>query len=173
MAELTQEYVLSLFTYRDGNLFWRESRGNQVKAGDIAGTIRKDKYSLISINNELYLSHRLIFLYHDGVLPEFLDHIDGNPSNNAINNLREATTQENHRNRKKCLSMNGKLATSKYKGVTWDKHHKKWRNRIWIDGKQKHLGYFTSEIEAAKAYNRAAIKYFGEFACLNILPQPL
>jgi len=56
---------------------------------------------------------------------------------------------------------------SKYKGVHWHKLHKKWAARITFERKQIHLGYFLSEIEAAKAYDRAAIKYHGEFAYLN------
>jgi hypothetical protein len=56
--------------------------------------------------------------------------------------------------------------TSKFKGVCWDTRGK-WRARITQSKKNKHLGYFTDEIEAAKAYNKAALKHFGEFAYLN------
>jgi hypothetical protein len=59
---------------------------------------------------------------------------------------------------------------SKYKGVTWHKKHKKWMAQIMCDRKKTHLGYFDCEIEAAKAYNSAALAAWGEFAGLNQLP---
>ena len=167
MAELTQELILSLFDYRDGNLFWKVLKTKSVKIGDLAGTLRIDGYRMICVNYKLYPAHRLIFLYHHGYLPKFLDHIDGNPSNNDINNLREATSRENNRNAKKRKSVNGKPTSSKYKGVYWDKRDKKWRVQIMSNGKRKSLGYFDSEIESAKTYDRAALEVHGEFAKLN------
>jgi outer membrane protein assembly factor BamD (BamD/ComL family) len=65
-----------------------------------------------------------------------------------------------------------KGSSSKYKGVAWHKRHKKWNAQIQINGKQKHLGYFTSEEEAALAYNKEAIKLFGEHALINEIETP-
>jgi hypothetical protein len=56
---------------------------------------------------------------------------------------------------------------SKYKGVTWSKHVRKWRVRVHINYGYKSIGYFKDEIEAAKAYDTAAKKYHGDFAVLN------
>jgi hypothetical protein len=106
-------------------------------------------------------------LYHHGYLPKYIDHIDGNRSNNDISNIREATKNQNGMNQKKQISHNGKPLSSIYKGVDWYKRYKKWRARIEISRKSKHLGYFTSERAAAQAYNCAAIDHFGEFAKLN------
>ena len=56
-----------------------------------------------------------------------------------------------------------------YKGVCLCKKSNKWRATIMIDGKNKHLGLFTNEEDAAQAYNTKAIELFGEFANLNII----
>lgn len=91
-----------------------------------------------------------------------VDHKDRNPFNNLDDNLRIATQQQNGANKLKkpgCASI--------YKGVTWNKAREKWRACITFNRKCIHLGYFTNEIEAAKAYNEATAKYFGEFAVLN------
>lgn len=171
--ELTQEYILSLFSYRDGNLFRKVHKSQNAQIGDLAGHIQKRGYRLIRINDKYYYAHRLIFLYHHGFLPRFLDHIDGDPANNYISNLREATKQENNRNKKKTKSVNGKQTSSDFKGVYWSKNNKKWVAQITINRKTKNLGHFISETMAAETYNTAATKYFGDYACLNIIPQPL
>ena len=161
MNELTQELVKELFEYKDGNLYWKIRRSG-IRKGYKAGTLRKDNYHSIGINNKIYLNHRLIFLYHHGYLPKFIDHIDRDKANNNIENLREVTLQQNNMNRK-----SHKNTSSIYKGVSWDKRYQKWKSQIEINGKSIHLGYFKSETEAAIAYNRAAIELFGEYAKLN------
>ena len=93
------------------------------------------------------------------------DHRDHNPLNNRRNNLRICTNQQNQMNQKP----QRRITSSKYKGVCWCKRHKKWQAQIMINKKVKYLGYFTSEIDAALAYNEGAKKYFGEFAYLNVI----
>ena len=167
MTELTQILLRELFEYVDGNLYRKTSPSRNVKIGDLAGCVNNHGYREIRISYKPYKAHRLIFLYHHGYLPKYLDHIDGNRSNNDISNIREATKNQNGMNQKKQISHNGKPLSSIYKGVDWYKRYKKWRARIEISRKSKLLGYFTSERAAAQAYNCAAINHFGEFAKLN------
>ena len=90
------------------------------------------------------------------------DHIDGNGLNNSRSNLRVCSCSENFMNRMPYLNR-----SSLYKGVDWHKATQKWRVRIKINRKERYLGVFNSEIEAAKTYDGAAIKLFGEFARIN------
>lgn len=92
-----------------------------------------------------------------------VDHIDGNPLNNQKNNLRICTRAENSRNRRKSWKK-----SSQYKGVSWDKTNKKWVASIRFDRRLAHLGSFSTEIEAAKTYNAAAIRLHGKYARLNV-----
>lgn len=95
-----------------------------------------------------------------------VDHIDGNGLNNQKQNLRLANRRENTQNRRKAQNKNGKPFSSQYKGVSFESN--KWRSKIVVDGKKINLGRFENELDAAKAYDTAAIKYFGSFAKLNL-----
>lgn len=104
--------------------------------------------------------HRLIMgLTNSEIL---CDHKDHNGLNNKKVNLRTATVAQNNYN-----STPRKNSTSKYLGVNWKCSNKKWVAQIRHNGVKVYLGIFESEIDAAVAYNRAAIKLFGEYANLN------
>lgn len=93
---------------------------------------------------------------------EQADHKNRNILDNRRSNLRVASNMQNQANRLKT-----KRSTSGYKGVSWFKHLGKWRADIQKDGKLRYLGHFSDKVEAAKAYDRAALELFGEFALLN------
>lgn len=118
-------------------------------------------YQLINGQRENILMHRLI----NNTPKKFsTDHIDHNTLNNLKYNLRTCTHQQNMHNRKQT-----KICSSKFKGVSWDKQTKKWRALIRFNNIKKSIGYFNDEIEAAEAYNTAAVKMFGKHAYLNII----
>lgn len=91
-----------------------------------------------------------------------VDHINHNTLDNRRCNLRICTNQQNNWNRASC-----KNSSSKFKGVSYYKPSKKWIAQICIDDKRKNLGYYKSEIQAAKIYDAKAKELFGKFAKLN------
>ena len=95
------------------------------------------------------------------------DHVNRNGLDNRRINLRPATYAQNGANR--ALLRNN---TSGYKGVHWDRRGRKWRAQIKVNDRSRYLGLFTDPVDAARAYNRAAMEAFGEFAWLNPVPQP-
>lgn len=126
------------------------------------------RFSVQKQGNTYYLNNsRKIILLHRLITncpkDKDIDHINGNGLDNRKCNLRICTHSENHQNRNKISTK----STSKYKGVYWYKSTSKWRALIQINGKQKSLGYFEREIEAAKAYNFAALRYFKDYARIN------
>jgi len=105
--------------------------------------------------------HRILLNPRKG---EEIDHIDGNRLNNQRSNLRLATSTQNKRNRGP-----RKDNTSGYKGVCWHKQRQKWAANIHDGNKYHSLGLHANKIDAAKAYNKAALEYHGEFAWINKL----
>jgi hypothetical protein len=91
-----------------------------------------------------------------------VDHRNGDGLDNRRSNLREATPAQNSAN-----SRLSRRSSTGLKGVTWYKRCSRWRAHITVDQKQRHLGYFDDPIEAAKAYDVAAIEAFGDFAHTN------
>lgn len=102
------------------------------------------------------------FIMGNNLKKPMIDHGDGNGCNNQRYNLRPCTPSENMMN-----SVSRKNSFSIYKCVYWNKIAKKWMANIRTNGKSTHLGYFNNEIDAARAYDAACIRYFGEFAHPN------
>ena len=134
----------------------------------LKGAISNSGYKIISLSkngiSKKYKVHRLVaieFVKNDNN-ESFVDHIDGNKLNNHWQNLRWCTKQQNSFNRKK-----QKNCSSKYKGVCFRKQRDKYESQIVKDGKYIFLGSFKKEKDAAKAYNKEAVKLFGKFAKLN------
>jgi len=110
-------------------------------------------------NSKRIFMHRLIMNTPPHLVCDHINHVG---LDNRKANLRNCTISQNNAN-----SRSSRNASSKYKGVSWDKRRKKWSAYIKKDFKQFNLGQFESETEAAKAYDTAAKKYHGEYALLN------
>jgi len=118
------------------------------------GTRRKDGYMVVGVGDRMWRVHRIIAsafgLDLSGGLQ--VDHINGNKSDNRLENLRSVTNQFNCTAFKKVAAG----ASSKFRGVHWHKRKGRWHSRIQVNGRQKHIGYYNNEIEAALAYDEAA-----------------
>jgi hypothetical protein len=109
---------------------------------------------------------KTIYMHNEIAQPppdRMVDHIDHNGLNNSRPNLQLATRSQNACNRRKRDSK----CTSKYKGVWFNKRENKWMSSIKVEGKRIFLGYFDNQLDAAKAYDKAARQYHGNFAVLN------
>lgn len=124
---------------------------------------RREKtiYARARIAGSLVYLHRWLVNAPDSAK---VNHWDGNGLHNWFDNLRVCTNAQNVRYQ--ILPRQGKR-TSRFKGVSWYRRDQCWRAYIVLDACQKHLGYFDDEVEAAKAYDAAAQKLFGDFAALN------
>lgn len=144
-----------------GEFFWARCPGKKMQPGKRAGWSAKRGYVSITLFGQDMRAHRLAWLFVYGEDPgnKLIDHVNSDPSDNRICNLRLATSADNARNMRK---VDG--TTSEYKGVSWYKRKKKWMAQIRINGKSTHLGYFHDEEAAHAAYWNAAQAAFGDFA---------
>jgi hypothetical protein len=161
---LTQERLKELIHYDPeiGVFTWLVDRG-PARKGALAVCICCEGYLHIRVDGVLWKAHRLAFLYMTGSFPEgFIDHADGDESNNKWVNLRPATQAQNQQN-----TPRRPVSKSGYKGVCWFSPARMWVAKIQANGTQHTLSYFKCPREAAHAYNKAAIELHGEFSVLN------
>ena len=156
---MNYELAHSLFEYKDGDLYWKENPGPQKRDSLKTGCVGAGGYIYTNYKKTQYKHHRLIFLMHHGYLPEMVDHIDGDKTNNRIENLRACTRTQNLLNSKKPVSN-----TSGIKNVWWRKTRGKWEVKFKVNKVVKYFGLYDdlelAELVAIEARN----KYHGEFA---------
>ena len=163
---LTQERLKDLLHYNpdNGHFTWIKTTSPRVKVGAVADIAISHGYKYIGIDKQKYRVHRLAWLYMCGKFPEYyVDHIDGNPLNNALSNLREATHKQNLFNSKKPIHN-----TSGYKGVHFHKGTNKWRAVAYVDNYPQHIGLFKTAEKASEAYQSWCVKNRGAFARLGV-----
>jgi hypothetical protein len=157
---ITQKLLKEYFYYLNGSLYWSFNKHYKAKKDQKAGCLAKNhRYRIIKIDGRPFAEHRAIFLYHNGYLPEFVDHIDGNTCNNKIENLRETTCSQNQYN-----SKTRKDSSTNIKNVRWHKASKKWIVSIKIDKKDKYFGIYEDIELAELVAHEARDKYHQNFA---------
>jgi hypothetical protein len=163
---ITQERVRELFDYQDGQLVWKKRTGPRSNPNQAAGSLMPQGYLRVKFDKKSHLVHRLVYLWHTGEMPVFIDHQDQNKTNNKIENLRPATKGQNNCNTK--LRKDNK---SGFCGVYWHKVAGAWSAEISVNQKKQRIGFFDSSKKAAQAYNDVAMRLHGEFAKLNNLAE--
>jgi len=139
---------LQIYCDRYGKLMYKEPYWKKV------GISKNSRgYYNCRIGNRLYRHHRVVYFAHnhewninDSSHDNYIDHKDGNPSNNHITNLRVVTNAQNQQNTNR-------------KGYTYNKKEQKWKAYIKVNGKRTYLGYFNTEEEAKQARAEAVKKY--------------
>lgn len=154
MSKQPEELLLAnIFNYdkATGNLHWKVPAGNgRIKAGTKAGYPTKCGGVKVMYKKKGYFVHHVVWLIHTGLLPKkFIDHINGNRSDNRIENLRECNQSENMQNlRKASVSESGLRGVHKYR-------NNKWASAIIVKSKKTWLGVFNTQEEAFLAYTQA------------------
>ncbi len=160
MTDLSHEILLAHLNYdpATGHFVRLRKTSNNMNVGDRAGSF-DGLYEKIGLLGRRYYSHRLAWFYTGKCWPPAeIDHINGDKTDNRLDNLRLATRSQNVANRKV-------LKTNKtgIKGVCWDSRRCKWIAQCMVDGRNEFLGAFDTSSDAHSAYSHRAKQVHGNF----------
>lgn len=159
---IDQERLKQLFDYDPTTGHFTNIRDHsRARKGTRAGSSTGHGYRRLTINGARYYEHHLAWLYMFGEWPAELDHHDGDRSNNAIVNLRQATRTNN------CCNSERETGASGLKGAYLDKRVSKWYSKVQLGGQVEWLGQFDTAEDAHDAFMAAIDKSHGEFALHN------
>lgn len=160
----TQSRLHELFSYEPTTGFLLRRRPVRGPKGKhrYAGWKTREGYIKIFVDGRPYQAHRLVWLYLRGFLPARIDHVNGDRSDNRIDNLRLATVAQNAHNRGAT-----KANPVGMKGVSFYPRNGQWRAQISAHGKKFWLGTYPTPQEAHRAYQEAAARLHGAFAKAN------
>lgn len=178
MQRVSPEVLRDIFCYEPdtGKLFWKERAIKYFPTGRPSPEANMKRWNKRHAGKEVtnsyagYLrpaifgkptrAHLIIWAMVHGYWPDLqVDHVNGNSLDNRLCNLRLATPAQNKANRGA-----NRNSSSRHVGVSWIKAHQKWRAQIEYGGRNHHLGYFTTEDEAASVYQARAVAVRGEWA---------
>lgn len=155
--KLTRRWLRKHFKYVDGELIIIKKHSSRAVLGKPLGSFYGHRYKNACIFYKHHYLHRLIYLYHFGYTPKNIDHIDRDPKNNRIENLRSCTHSENHFNRKKKAKGVYKRTNKTMKNT--------WFSVIMINKKAMTLGTYSRRKDAQTAYKNAVRKHRNYFLC--------
>ena len=165
-ADITPELLRQLLRYEPetGRLFWRARLGHHFARGgyvppkgyaekwntknaglEALTAVKSTGYKHGSILGSTFTAHRVAFAVFYGRWPNHIDHINGNRTDNRIENLRDVTPSQNHKNRRKHRGVNARI------GVSYSSKKGKWQAQICSEGRNMHLGYYDDEADATNA----------------------
>ena len=147
------------FEYDNGFLIWKKRSGTRGLTGTRAGKLRKDGYFDVGLKGKYYLVHRIVYALHYGILPEAVDHVNRNRSDNRIENLRSSDFCKNAWN-----STISKSNSTGVKGVRLT-YNGKFEARVAVKGNTIQVGTFRTLEEASEALDTIRQKEHGEYAC--------
>lgn len=151
-AILTQARLRELLHYdpETGLFTWRQNRRGHIRIGDVAGFARSDGYVRIVVDQRRAWAHRLVWLYVHGEWPtQQIDHINGNPSDNRLANLRDVAPRINMQNERQGRRRKG---PGQLLGAHWCATSGRWKSSINVNAKPLHIGVFNTEQQAHDAY---------------------
>lgn len=156
IKEIDIELFRSVLSYCEssGCFTWLKTVSPNATKGSAAGSLRHDGYVRIGLKNKQYMAHRIAWaMYYGTQPPQYIDHIDGNPKNNAIKNLRASDAASNMENKRKAQANNriGMLGVKR--------NCNKWQAVIGVNKKYICLGSYETPEEAHAAYVEAKRKY--------------
>lgn len=146
-----------------GAITWKKRPARAAAVGALATFDNGRGYLQLTLRGKRYNAHRVGWFLSYGEWPsKTIDHINGNRSDNSLENLREATYAENNR----AVGLR-RINKSGAKGVSYHARKRMYEAAIWVDRKKIYLGQHATVDEAAHEYNKAAVRFHGEFAVLN------
>lgn len=148
MKEISLEYLLTKIEYNKESGVFRKKGTNQrgiIVASKPTGSRDKNGYVVIKIKDIRYFAHRLVWFIENRSWPTMIDHINGVPFDNRIENLKASNSRENQANQRKHRL--GRLL-----GCYFNKTSRKWCAQITIKGRKLRIGCFTTELAAHNAY---------------------
>jgi len=157
---LTYEKVNQLLEYLpNGELRRKITTSPKAIEGTIVGNGDLRRYKYFSIDGVKYYNHRIVWFIHHGYMPNQIDHINKNPLDNRIENLRECNQSQNNWNQ-------GVKVTNKsgHKGISWSARDKRWVARLNVCGKSYSVGNFVNKEDAVKAMEKSRMELHKEFA---------
>ena len=153
------ELLNEMFEYRSGDLYWKVDKGPLAMRGSKAGCTNSEGYVTVGLNRRRYLAHRFIWAMHGNDPVPLLDHINGDKTDNRIENLRIGNPEMNMQNMRL-----RKDSTSGIKGVSWHKQSCKWIGQVWHRNQIYKAGSFPDKDQCAQAVRELRESLHGEFA---------